>query len=82
MGTKRVDVRLESDQWDRLEKFRLTAGIDTPSGAIRMLMEIGLRDSATVEAAWLKATNDEGHRATAKKFRADLEKMLGQTTRG
>jgi len=74
LGTTTVTLRLETEQWERLQRFRILNEIETPSAAIRALMEIGMRDAQPLEQAWMKAAWAEGHKAGAKKFRDELEK--------
>lgn len=76
MATKRVDVRLETDLWERLERFRILNSIETPSAAIRAAVEVALRDTEAIESTWRKAAWSEGHKAGAKAFREKLDKAL------
>lgn len=74
MGTKSVTLRLETEQWEGMERFRIVNRIETPSAAIRALIEIGLRDTEPIDQTLLKAAWAEGHKAGAMRFREELEK--------
>lgn len=63
MGTTRVDVRLDDEVFETVKRFRTENGIDTPSQAIRVLIDLGLSRVDQLEPAWRKSAWAEGTRA-------------------
>lgn len=79
MSTKRVDLRLDDDVIEQVYKFQYEHGMDSPSTAIRALLEIALRDLRTLEAALSRSAWRESTRRASKKLREEVDKAVARS---
>lgn len=71
-------VRLDADLRRRLEQFRVEAGLETPSQAIRAALLLGLTRGESLDAAWRQAVAIEAARDVSARMRLALQTALDE----
>lgn len=90
MATKRVDLRLDDDVVKQVYEFQYQNGMESPSVAIRALLELALKDVKSLEEALRRAAWRESTRGAAKRLREEMDAAVARclgagdspTTRG
>lgn len=78
MATKRVDLRLDDDVVKQVYEFMYQNGMESPSVAIRALLEIALRDIRELEEALRRAAWRESTRNASKKLREEIDAAVAR----
>lgn len=78
MATKRVDLRLDDDVVKQVYEFQYSNGMESPSVAIRALLEVALRDVRQLEEALRRAAWREATRGATKHLREKIDKAVAE----
>lgn len=73
MATRRIDLRLEEDVAKQVYAFQYEHKMESPSVAIRALVEIALRDVRELDTAIRRAAWREAVRGGSKKLREKID---------
>ena len=90
MATKALTLRLDDDVVKKVYEFQYQNGMESPSVAIRALLEIALRDVKELEEALRRAAWRESTRNASKRLREEIDDAVARclgagdasTTRG
>lgn len=78
MATKRVDLRLDDDVVKKVYAYQYENGMESPSVAIRALLEIALRDIVSLDAALRRAAWRESVKAGGKRLREEIDTAVAR----
>lgn len=73
-----MTLRLEGDAWQSVVAFQHQHRLESPSAAIRVLIDIATRDIVELDMAFRRAAWREGTRKAAKKFRDKMEAAVAE----
>ena len=71
-----VSVRLDAELRRRLEEFRASSGLETPSQAIRAVLVLGLSRGEKLDVEWRKIVALEAARHVGARVRQKLDESL------
>jgi hypothetical protein len=71
-----VSVRLDAELRRRLEEFRASSGLETPSQALRAVLVLGLERSEKLDVTWRKIAALEAARHVSARVRMKLDEAL------
>lgn len=76
MATKVLTLRLESDVFRAICAFQQQHEMENPSEAIRVLLDIAMRDTVALDAAYRRAAWRAGIRRGAFRLREKLDEAV------
>lgn len=79
MATRKVELRLDEDVWQRIRVFEYEHQLPSPHEAIRALIEIATRDVPALDAALRKAAWRAGVREGGKKLREEIDAAVARS---
>lgn len=71
-----VSVRLDAELRRRLEEFRVSSGLETPSQALRAVLVLGLARGESLDAEWRRVVALETSRHVSARIRHALSDTL------
>jgi hypothetical protein len=72
-----VPLRLEEDAWREVLAFQLNNGLESPSQAVRVMIDIALQ-SKQLDEAFRRAAWREGTRKAARRLREEMDAAVAR----
>lgn len=76
MATKVLTLRLESEVFRSVCQFQALHGMESPSDAIRALLDLALRDARPIDQAVMRAAWRNGVRNGASWLRDEIDRAV------